>query len=68
MPGYRFAAEAGGEAGEKRFGQRDLGQQDKHLLALPNCLGNRLEIDFGLARAGDAVEQDRVEALADRGA
>ena len=27
---------------------------------------DRLEIDFGLARSGHAVEQDRVEALADR--
>ena len=66
MPGDRRAAEARLEALEERLGQRDLGQQDQRLLALPQALGDRLEIDLGLARAGDAVEQDRVEALADR--
>jgi hypothetical protein len=67
MPGHRLTAETGGEASQERLGQRDLGQQDEYLPALPNGLGNRLEIDLGLARSGDAVEQDRVEPLADGG-
>ena len=66
MPGDRLAAEAGGEAGQEGLGQRDFGEQDQRLLALPDRLGDRLEIDLGLARSGDAVEQDRVEALPDR--
>ena len=67
MPGDRGAAEARLEALEERLGQRDLGQQHQRLLALAKRLGDRLEIDLGLARAGDPVEQHRVEALADRG-
>ena len=67
MPGDRLAAEARGEALEERLGQRDLGEQDERLPALAERLGDRLEIDFGLARSGDAVEQHRGEALADRG-
>ncbi len=66
VPGYRFAAEPGCEASKEGLGQRDLGEQDKDLHTLPNRLGDGLEIDFGLARTGDAVEQDRVEAFADR--
>ncbi len=66
MPGDRRAAEARLEALEERLGQRDFGQQDERLPALAEAFGDRLEIDFGLARSGDAVEQDRVEALADR--
>ena len=66
MPGDRRAAEARLEALEERLGQRDLGQQDQRLLPLAQALGDRLEIDLGLARAGDSVEQHRVEALADR--
>ena len=57
MPGHRIAAEAGGEALQEGLGQRDFGEQDERLAALPERLGDRLEIDFGLARAGDAVEQ-----------
>ena len=65
MPGDGRAAEARFEALEERLGQRDFGQQDERLLALAKAFGDRFEIDFGLARAGNAVEQDRVEALAD---
>ena len=68
MPGDRLAAEARLEALEERLGQRDLGKQHERLPALPERLGDRLEIDLGLARAGDAVEQEGGEALADRGA
>ena len=63
MPGDRRAAEARLEALEERLGQRDLGQQDERLAALAQAFGDRFEIDFGLARAGDSVEQDRIEAL-----
>ena len=67
MPGDRRAAEARLEALEEWLGERDLGQQDQRLFVLPQALGDRLEIDLGLARAGDSVEQHRIEALADRG-
>ena len=55
------------EPAEKRFGQRDFGKENQALTVLPQRLCNRLEIDFGLARSGHAVEQDGVKALADRG-
>ena len=67
MPRDRGAAEARLEALEEWLGERDLGQQDQRLFVLPQALGDRLEIDLGLARAGDSVEQHRIEALADRG-
>ena len=35
------------------------GQQDERLLAGAQAFGDRFEIDFGLARSGDAVEQHR---------
>ena len=69
MPFGRAHAEALREAVEELRGQRDLGQQDQRLAALADRLGDRLEIDLGLARAGDAVEQvDREAALAHRAA
>ncbi len=66
MPGDGGAAEARLEALEERLGQRDFGQQDERLLVVAQGLGDRFEIDFGLARSGDAVEQHRVEAGPDR--
>ena len=66
MPRHRRAAEAGGEALQERLGQRDFGQQHQHLPVLPQRLGHRLEIDFGLARSRDAVEQHRIKSAADR--
>ena len=65
MPGDGRAAEPRFEAFEERLGQRDLGKEDERLLSLAQAFGDRFEIDFGLARAGDAVEQDRIETLAD---
>ena len=62
MPFQRPHAEALREAIEKLSGQRDLRHQDQRLLAAADDLGDRLEIDFGLARAGDAVEQRDVKA------
>jgi len=64
MPGRRPCAEARGEAVEKLRGQRDLRHQDQALPAAADRVSHRLEIDLGLARAGDAVEQrDCVAAL-----
>ncbi len=62
MPFGRLGAEAVLEALEKGLGQRDFRQQDQHLLAAVERRGDRLEIDLGLARAGDAVEQRDAEA------
>ena len=62
MPFGRTHAEALGEAIEKLRGQRDLRHQDQHLLVAPDRFGHRLEIDLGLARAGDAVDQRHREA------
>ena len=64
MPGGRRAAEARLEPLEEGFGEGDFGEQDERLAAGAEALGDGLEIDFGLARAGDSVEQDRVEAAA----
>ena len=57
MPLRGPRAEAGREPVEELGGQRDLGQQHERLPALPQRLGDRLEIDLRLARAGDAFEQ-----------
>jgi hypothetical protein len=51
-------AEAGGEALEEGLGQSDLGQQHQRLPPKAQGFGHRLEIDFGLARSGDSVEQE----------
>ena len=45
------------------MGQRDFRQQDEHLLALFQRCRDRLEIDLGLARPGDAFEKRRHEAV-----
>ena len=67
MPFRRAHAEARGEAVEELRGQRDLRHQDQALPAASDRFGHRLEIDLGLARAGDAVdERDRIAALGDR--
>ena len=65
MPRDRRYAEARREPPQHRFGQGDFGEQDHHLLAAADRLRHRLEIDFGLARSGHTVEQERLEASAD---
>ena len=65
VPRRRLAAEAGGEALEERLGERDFGQKDEDLRPFANRFCDGFEIDFGLARAGDAIEQHRIEAAAD---
>ena len=62
MPFRRTHAEALGEAVEELRGERDLRHQDQDLLVAPDRLGHRLEIHFGLARAGDAIDQRHREA------
>ena len=62
MPFQRPHAETLREAVEKLPGQRDLRHQDQRLPAAADDFGDRLEIDLGLARAGDAVEQRDVKA------
>ena len=57
MPLQRTHAETLGEAVEELPGQRDFRHQDQRLPAAADDLRNGFEIDFGLARAGDAVEQ-----------
>ena len=51
---------------EEGLGERDLRKQHEGLFSLPQAFGDRFEIDFRLAGAGDAVEQDGIEALTDR--
>jgi len=62
VPRGRGAAEAGFEALEEGFGEGDFGEQDEGLFAGAEGGSDGFEIDFGLARSGDSVEQDRVEA------
>ena len=62
MPFGGLGAEAVVEAFEEGLRQRDFRQQDEHLLAGIERRRDRLEIDLGLARAGDAVEQRHAEA------
>ena len=62
MPLRRRHAEPRREAVEELPGQRDLRHQDQHLLTAPYRLGHRLEINFGLARSGHAVDQRHAEA------
>ena len=58
MPDRRTYSEALRETVEELRGERDLGYQDQALPALAQRLGHRFEIDLGLARAGDAFEQE----------
>ena len=53
---------------EELRGQRDFRHQDQSLPITPDIFGHGLEIDFGFARACDAIEQrDSVPALFNRG-
>ena len=61
MPFRRPLAESRGETVEKLPRQRNFRHQDQSLSAGAQSLGDGLEIDFRLAGAGDAFEQDRFE-------
>ena len=62
MPFRRPGAETRREPLEERRGERDLGQENQSLAAATERGGDRLEIDLGLARAGDPFEQDHAGA------
>ena len=62
MPLGRPRAEAAGEAVEEGMGERDLGQQHHRLPPGAQRIGHGLEEHFGLAAAGDAIEQRHAEA------
>ena len=47
------------EAHQRLKGQRDLRDQDDRLLSLRDDAGDQFHIHFGLAAAGDAVDQRR---------
>ncbi len=53
------AAQPCGEARERLRGERDLGDEHQRLAATSHGLGDEIEIDLGLAAAGDAIEQER---------
>ncbi len=57
MPFDRRRAETVGKAREPLRRERDLRQQHQHLAAAFERGGDGGEIDLGLARAGDAIEQ-----------
>ena len=57
VPFHRRAAEAALEAVHELAGERDLGQHDERLPSLLEGARHGLEVDLGLAGAGDAVEQ-----------
>ena len=57
-------AEARAEARQRLRGQADLRHQHQRLLAARQAVGDRVQVDLGLAAAGDAVEQQRGEAVA----
>ena len=57
MPFGRPGAEALLEALEPLARQGDLGQQHQRLMPGAQRCGHGLEIDLGLARAGDAIQQ-----------
>ena len=61
VPFGRPRAEAAGEAVEEGVGERDLGQKDQRLPPGAQRIGHRLEEHFGLAAAGDAIEQRHAE-------
>jgi hypothetical protein len=60
-------AEAGAEARQHLRRQADLRHQHQRLAATRQAVGDRLEVDLGLAAAGDAIQQQRREAVPGRG-
>ena len=56
-------AEARAETREQLRGQADFRHQHQRLLAAGEAVGNRIEVDLGLAAAGDAIEQQSRETL-----
>src|SRR3546814_3873144 len=56
-------AQARAEARQQLRGQADLRHQHQRLPAARQAVGDRVQVDLGLAAAGDAVEQQRGEAV-----
>ena len=66
MPDRRRDAEPPLEPLDPLRGQRDLRQEHERLPPLADALGDRVQIDLGLARTGHAVQQrDREDAGGD---
>lgn len=61
MPFRRPDAETPGEAIKKLAGESDFGDQYQRLTSLAQDSGDGFEIDFRLARSGDALQQGRGE-------
>jgi hypothetical protein len=61
QPGSR---EAGGDARLELRRQVDLGHQHQRLPALRQHVGDQAQVDLGLAAAGDAEQQEGLEAFA----
>ena len=57
MPLRRIAAESIFDTRQKRLRECYLRQQQQHLGSRRQCRRHRFEIDFRLARSGDAIEQ-----------
>ena len=55
-------AEACGEAPDELRRQRDLGHEHDRATALLQRAGGGAQVDLGLARSGDAVQQRPLEA------
>src|ERR1700733_7860614 len=66
MPFGRRRAEALGKARQQLGRERNLGQQHQRLLARRQRRRYRVEINLGLARAGDAVQQRHGKSAAIR--
>ena len=66
MPFQRPHPETHGKTVEELPGQRDLRHQDQRLFAVTDNFRNRFEIDLGLARTGDAIEQRDVKTAVRR--
>jgi len=62
MQGEHRGVKAAAEAAQGLGGEADLRHQHQHLLAASQHGGDDLQIDLGLARAGDAIEQKDAKA------
>ena len=73
MQGMHFDAQPRAESRERLRRQSDLRHEHERLPPAREAIGDRLQIDLGLAAAGDAFEQHRAETVVrddrlDRGA
>jgi hypothetical protein len=59
---HRYA-EALAETRQRLRGQADLRYQYQRLPAARQAVGDGVQVDLGLAAAGDAIEQERGEAV-----